>query len=105
MAKHSQDSHTLELPGLPAIAQRGRPTVGERAMTPAERKRRSRSMARQRAAANYQERLPVDFSCTVDADTKARLAQFAVANDLDLGRALDRLMELLADAGVVGKTA
>ncbi|HSC81929.1 MAG TPA: hypothetical protein VLC08_16360 [Chitinolyticbacter sp.] len=41
----------------------------------------------------------------VDADTNARLTQFAATNELDLGRALDRLMALLADAGVVGKTA
>ncbi|TJZ73576.1 hypothetical protein [Chitiniphilus eburneus] len=43
--KHVADRHTAELPGLDAPRKRGRPTLGARAMTVAERKRRSRQNA------------------------------------------------------------
>ncbi|GAA5785067.1 hypothetical protein GCM10007860_02240 [Chitiniphilus shinanonensis] len=43
--KHAADRHTAELPGLDTPRRRGRPSLGARPMTPAERKRRSRQNA------------------------------------------------------------
>ncbi len=90
--KHSADFVTAELPGMPKAARRGRPCVGLRPMTSAERKRRSRQNRLQQAlksgdVANVQ--IPVQLNAVVDERTRRLLKEKAEARGVTIGALLD----------------
>ena len=96
--KHQADFVTAELPGLPTMARRGRPCVGLRPMTSAERKRRSRQNRLQAAlrsgdVANVQ--IPVQLNAVVDERTRRLLRQIAEERGVTIGALVDEWAEAL----------
>lgn len=78
----------------PAKPRRGRPSLGEQAMSSAERKRRSR--AQQKLAGlqskDLQARIPTPFSCELDAISLSRLRKAARASQLSIAQMLEQLI-------------
>ena len=90
--KHNADFMTAELPGLPTAVRRGRPCVGLRPMTSAERKRRSRQNRLQAAlrsggGANVQ--IPVQLNAVVDERTRRFLRKLAEERGVTIGALVD----------------
>ncbi|MBB5190104.1 hypothetical protein HNQ50_000814 [Silvimonas terrae] len=93
--KQAADTMTAELPGLSMMLRRGRPCVGTRPMTAAERKRRSRQLRMQSAllssdVASVQ--VPVQLNAVVDERTRRLLRQRAAERGVTMGELIDQLM-------------
>ncbi|WP_137936773.1 hypothetical protein [Chitinivorax sp. B] len=78
--KQAADDKTMELPGMPVPKRRGRPPIGTRAMTPAERKRRSRKLN------------GIGSSVDLSRQTASQLREFANANNLTIDAAIQMLV-------------
>ena len=76
--------------------KRGRPALGEKAMTAAERKRRSRSLQRQAgflsAGQTTGARIPKPFACDLDELAIAKLKKVAAQRKTTLYRVLEQLI-------------
>jgi hypothetical protein len=90
-----EDTKTAELPGMPAAKRRGRPPLGDRAMTAAERQRASRKARFQAGLINMSLTTPVQFNAMVDIATREKLKRVAAEQGLTMGQLLDRLVEQL----------
>ncbi|BCL75302.1 hypothetical protein JHS3_10380 [Jeongeupia sp. HS-3] len=93
--RHPDDRQTAELPGLPTTKKRGRPSIGAKAMTSAERKRRSRFNQLQRAlqskdVANTQ--IPAQLNAVVDESTRRYLVAAAREQGTTVGKLVDQLV-------------
>ena len=93
--KHPCDQHTLELPDMPTPKRRGRPAMHGKAMTPAERKRRSRSQQVARATRDHQLRLPKALSVEIDASLHQRLKRYCLATGKTQIEVLETLLQQL----------
>ncbi|MBB5016743.1 hypothetical protein HNQ59_000005 [Chitinivorax tropicus] len=78
--KQAADDKTMELPGMPVPKRRGRPPIGTRAMTAAERKRRSRQLN------------GIGSSVDLSRQTARQLRDFANDNNLTIDSAIQMLI-------------
>lgn len=95
--KHPSDQHTLELPEMPTPKKRGRPAIHGRAMSSAERKRRSRSLQVGRATRDHNQRLPKALSVEIDASLHQKLKRYCMATGKTQIEALEQLIQTLPD--------
>nr|WP_314898802.1 RepB family protein [uncultured Deefgea sp.] len=95
--KHPSDQHTLELPEMPTPKKRGRPAILGRAMSAAERKRRSRSLQVGRATRDHNQRLPKALSVEIDASLHQKLKRYCEANGKTQIETLEQLIQTLPD--------
>lgn len=95
--KHPSDQHTLELPEMPTPKKRGRPAIHGRAMSSAERKRRSRSLQVGRATRDHNQRLPKALSVEIDASLHQKLKRYCLATGKTQIDVLEQLIQTLPD--------
>jgi hypothetical protein len=97
MAKQAEDRKTLELPDLPKLpAKRGPKPLGDKPMTAAERKRRSRQNQRQAGFTNGASgRVPAQLNVEVEELLLRRLRRAAEAEGIPMRDILERLLEKL----------
>ncbi len=95
--KHPSDQHTLELPEMPLLKKRGRPAINGKAMSAAERKRRSRSLQVGRAIRDHLQRLPKALSVEIDASLHQKLKRHCQATGKTQIEALEQLIQTLPD--------
>ncbi|WP_283149373.1 hypothetical protein [Silvimonas soli] len=96
--KQAADTLTAELPGLSVVLKRGRPCVGARPMTAAERKRRSRHQRMQSALTSLDVtsvQIPVQLNAVVDERTRRLLRQRAAERGVTIGVLIDEMMARL----------
>lgn len=97
MAKQAEDRKTLELPDLPKLpAKRGPKPLGDKPMTAAERKRRSRHNQRQKGFIDAASgRVPAQLNVEVEELLIRRLRRAAESEGVPMREVLERLLEQL----------
>ncbi|WP_348944992.1 RepB family protein [Chitinibacter sp. FCG-7] len=74
---------------------RGRPALSGKAMSAAERKRRSRALQVTRATQNHNLRLPKALSVEIDASLHLRFRKYCEAQGLTQAQGLEMLLSQL----------
>ncbi|WP_410498250.1 RepB family protein [Chitinibacter sp. S2-10] len=74
---------------------RGRPALSGKAMSVAERKRRSRALQVMRATQDHNQRLPKALSVEIDASLHQRFRKYCEANGLTQAQGLEHLLSQL----------
>lgn len=95
MSKQPIHTQTAETTSLPQSKRRGRPTIGEKTMTAAERKARSRKMAFDRGLQSLNESVMVQLSCPVDIATRSKLVAYAKEHGKTVGQVIESLVASL----------
>lgn len=76
---------------------RGRPALSGAAMSPAERKRRSRALQVTRATQDHNARLPKALSVEIDASLHQRFSRFCQQKGLTQAQGLELLISTLVN--------